>query len=263
LIYNSINMVAISHLFTRVIAGIPVPNTPLINSSIALARATLPDEGYNHVMRSWLNGQAIINNLPPANRSHIDQEAFSVATILHDLGWYYPPFSPPAFPAPLTYHRSPDPAYISPDKRFEIDGAIAARAFLTANGGPAWRSPHRLQLVFDIVALHTTASIARYKQPEVAIASAGILTELVGPTRSRDVFGELVTVEQAQWDAIVGAFPNAGLKAYFNGVMVGLCVRKPETTYDNFVSDYGEVMVPGFNRTGHRIVDLTEAALAE
>lgn len=79
-------MVAIS-LFTRVIAGISVPNTSLINSSIALARAALPDEGYNHVMRSWLNGQAIVNKLPEVNRSRIDEEAFSVAAILHDLGW--------------------------------------------------------------------------------------------------------------------------------------------------------------------------------
>ena len=72
---------------TRIIAGIPVPDTPLINSSIALARANLPDNGFNHVMRAWLNGQAIINKLPAVNRSGIDEEAFGVATILHDLGW--------------------------------------------------------------------------------------------------------------------------------------------------------------------------------
>jgi len=76
------------HLFTRVIAGIAVPNTLLINSSIEIARNNLPDDGYNHIMRSWLNGQAIINKLPTVNRTLIDQEAFAVATILHDLGWH-------------------------------------------------------------------------------------------------------------------------------------------------------------------------------
>ncbi|KAF9737672.1 hypothetical protein PMIN06_010323 [Paraphaeosphaeria minitans] len=238
-------MVAISHLLTRVIAGIPVPNNPLINSSIALARAALPDQGYNHVMRSWLNGQAIINNLPAANRSRIDQEAFAIATILHDLGW------------------SNDTAYNSPDKRFEIDGAIAARTFLQTHGGPAWRSPHRLQLVFDIIALHTTASIARHKQPEVAIASAGILAELLGPDAARDSFGELVTVGRAQWEDVSRAYPRDGIKGYFNGVMVGLCVKKPGTTWDNLVSDYGEVLVEGFNRTGHRTVDATQMGLGD
>lgn len=80
-------MVAILPPLTRLIAGIPVPNTPLINSSITLARSALPDHGYNHVMRAWLNGQAIINKLPQSNQSSIDQEAFGVAAILHDLGW--------------------------------------------------------------------------------------------------------------------------------------------------------------------------------
>jgi hypothetical protein len=83
-------MVAVLPYMTRIIAGIPVPNTPLINASIALARAELPDHGYNHVMRAWLNGQALINHLPPSNRSKIDVEAFGVATILHDLGWLFP-----------------------------------------------------------------------------------------------------------------------------------------------------------------------------
>jgi hypothetical protein len=84
-------MVAILPQLTRVIAGIPVPNTPLINSSIALAQANLPSHGYNHVMRSWLNGQAIINHLPRSERAKIDVEAFGVATILHDMGWSAPP----------------------------------------------------------------------------------------------------------------------------------------------------------------------------
>jgi hypothetical protein len=80
-------MVAILYQATRLIAGISVPNTPLINASISLAQESLPTNGFNHVMRAWLNGQAIINHLPPRNRSVIDTEAFGVATILHDLGW--------------------------------------------------------------------------------------------------------------------------------------------------------------------------------
>ncbi|KAF1970746.1 hypothetical protein BU23DRAFT_472833 [Bimuria novae-zelandiae CBS 107.79] len=236
-------MVAIS-FFTRVIAGIPVPNTPLINSSIALARAALPDEGYNHVMRSWLNGQAIINKLPEVNRSRIDQEAFSVAAILHDLGW------------------SNQSEYISTDKRFEIDGAFAAQNFIQKHGGPAW-TPQRLQLVWDAIALHTTSSIARYKEAEVAITSGGVLTELFGPATSKNFFGDLITVDEAQWARIVEEFPNRGLKGYFNDVMAHLCLTKPDTTWDNFVSDYGEVLVEGFNRTGHRTVDLSQVLLPQ
>lgn len=81
-------MVAIVPLMTRVIAGVTVPNSPLINASIALAREALPENGFNHVMRAWLNGQTIINKLPEYNRSKIDLEAFGVAALFHDMGWY-------------------------------------------------------------------------------------------------------------------------------------------------------------------------------
>jgi hypothetical protein len=76
------------HYETRLLAGVIVPDTDLINKSIALAKESLPIDGFNHVMRSWLNGQAMINRLPSDKRTEIDAEAYGVATILHDLGWY-------------------------------------------------------------------------------------------------------------------------------------------------------------------------------
>ena len=81
-------MVLFMNTVTRLVAGVTVPDTPLINASIALAQRSLPANGFNHVMRAWLNGQALINHLPIENRSRIDTEAFGVAAILHDLGWY-------------------------------------------------------------------------------------------------------------------------------------------------------------------------------
>lgn len=87
-------MVAAAQFTTRLVAGIPVPNTALINSSIALARANLPDPALNHVMRAWLVGQAIINRLPSESRSKVDEEAFGIAAILHDIGLYKNPLVP-------------------------------------------------------------------------------------------------------------------------------------------------------------------------
>ena len=80
-------MVATLIQFTPIIARIPIQNLPIINASIFMTCASLPDLGFNHVTRARLNGQAIINKLPAANRSEIDQGAFGVATILHDIGW--------------------------------------------------------------------------------------------------------------------------------------------------------------------------------
>lgn len=81
-------MIAIATFAIRIIAGVTVPDTPLINASISLARDALPDRPYNHVMRAWLNGQTIINKMPSEQRATIDEEAFAVGAILHDMGWY-------------------------------------------------------------------------------------------------------------------------------------------------------------------------------
>jgi hypothetical protein len=98
-------MVAILGHLTRVIAGVSVPNSPMVNATIAFAQENLPLLTYNHVMRAWLNGQAIINKLPAANLSRVDQEAYAVGAILHDMGF------------------SNNSEFISSDKRFEVDGA--------------------------------------------------------------------------------------------------------------------------------------------
>jgi hypothetical protein len=126
-----------SQLPTRVLANITVPDTPLITKSIALARKYIDDQGYKHVMRSWLTGQASINRLPSEERALIDEEAFSIAAILHDLGW------------------STSPEMTSQDKQFEVDGANAAREFLLREGKPEEWDKHRVQLVWDSIAFHT------------------------------------------------------------------------------------------------------------
>jgi hypothetical protein len=178
---------------TRLIAGVTVPDTPLINASIALAQENLPINGFHHVMRAWLNGQAIINHLPPNNRSVIDVEAFGVATILHDLGWYVPTsflgllHLVISFPFFADECRAFNTSFVSNDNLFEVDGAQAARDFIHNVGGSGW-DEHRLQLVWDAIALHTNPDIAKFKQPEVAFTSAGTLSEVVGPELAKQQF---------------------------------------------------------------------------
>ncbi|KAF1962014.1 hypothetical protein CC80DRAFT_488387 [Byssothecium circinans] len=230
-------MVAILPYMTRLIAGVAIPDTPTINASIALAQENLPTNGFNHVMRAWLNGQALINHLPSANRSTIDDEAFGVATILHDLGWAF------------------NTSFVSTDKCFEVDGAEGARKFIREVGGSRW-DKHRLQLVWDAVALHTNPDIARFKQPEVAYTSAGTFTEIVGPEVAKGIFGDTITVNQSEWEAILEAYPRTNFRDYFVDTLATLCRIKPQTTYDNFLSGFGEDYVEGYNTTGKRTVDI-------
>jgi hypothetical protein len=49
---------------TRLLAGVTVPDTPLITKSIAFARQNSDNFTFNHVMRSWLFGEIVAASDP-------------------------------------------------------------------------------------------------------------------------------------------------------------------------------------------------------
>ena len=214
---------------------------------------------YNHVVRSWLFGFVIAGKIPELKDR--DLEVHSISAILHDLGW------------------DTTGELVSKDKRFEVDGANAARDFLKSEAvGDKWDF-RRLQLVWDAIALHTTPSIASYKEPEVVATTNGIGSDFGGP---KGPFGQFLTEEEYQ--KIVDELPRLGLKEGIREIMCGLCRNKPETTvsvldspsfllfrcriwlrgvdfhqqYDNFVGQFGERFVDGYSLAGHQMVDMLE-----
>ena len=227
---------------TRILASISVPDTPTITSAIAFARANLDDHTYNHVMRSWLIGQATITQLSIPN---IDLEAFAIAALLHDLGW------------------SKNEALVSPDKRFEVDGANAAREFLKSEG---WEDEERIQLVWDAIALHCEPSIALHGRPIIGLITAGVMAELFSPEVATSVIGSShIAASMQEWEAISKEFPRGGLKVHVRDTLTGLCRTKPEATYNTFVADFGERYLAdeGYSQVGKRVVDLLENATRE
>ena len=152
---------------TRVIGGATVPDTPLIRKALAFAREESSDATYNHIVRSFVFGTIISDKLP--HTQDRDREAHAVAAVLHDLG--FPVGHPP--------HSD----IISSDNRFEVDGANAAREFLRREADSKDWDKHRLQLVWDAIALHTIGSVVFHKEPEVQACSFGIWADFQGPDR--------------------------------------------------------------------------------
>lgn len=190
---------------TKVIANVTIPNTPIVRAAQAYARQHSSDFVYKHIMRSWLFGVLLIQ----ANstlRATIDMEIHAVATILHDLGW----------------DRTPHSHLISSDRRFEVDGAIAAVDFIRHHhDGRGWED-RRVQLVWDAIALHTERSIAYFKEAVVQVVSRGISLDFTGPG---------MDVSKNSYEAVVREFPKQDLKAGVNETIVWLCQTKPATTY--------------------------------
>ena len=68
------------------------------------------------------------------------------------------------------------PKFHSPEVRFEVASANAARSLVLSHG----MDPIRAEKVWDVAALHATGGIAEFKCPETAVASDAIGTDVTG-----------------------------------------------------------------------------------
>jgi hypothetical protein len=196
---------------TRSLAGVIVPDTPIVSRAIEYARKYCEPYLFNHVMRSWLFAVALAEQ----KRATYDAEVLAVATLLHDIGLAK------AFSGPL---------------RFEVEGANAARAFARAEG----MLENHAQTIWDVVALNSTPSIALYKEGEVSLCTVGIALDWGGWGYEQ--------LDQARIANIVDAFPRLEMKQRFTRDVCRIVESRPDTTYDNFARDFGERFVPGYTR---------------
>ena len=110
--------------------------------------------------------------------------------------------------------------------RFEVDGANAARKFLSARG----ISPQDIYTVWTAIALHTTPGIPEYMHPVVALLTAGVEMDVLGIKYSE--YPDEVR------DAIVAEYPRTPqfkediIQAFYNGIH-----KKPDTTFGNVKAD--------------------------
>ena len=196
-------------LNARRIAGVEVPDSQLITDVLEYAEKLSEPYLFNHAMRSWLFAELIGR----VKGIDFDREVVAIGTVLHDIG--------------LT-------SAVSGGDRFEVNGANAARSFVSARG----LSDRRAQLVWDLVALNSTPSLALHKEPEVAVGTMGIGLDYGG-------FG-LSVLPAGDVDRILGGFPRLRMKDRFSEACCRLVKEKPETAHDNFLRDFGERFVPGY-----------------
>ena len=195
---------------TRMLAGILVADTPLVRRALEYAQARSEPFLFNHAVRSWLFAVRLGQLQVTAH----DPEVLAVATLLHDLG--------------LT-------DCCTGPRRFEIEGADAAREFARQSGV----DERRAQLIWDGVALNSTPSIGLHKETEVALCTAGVGVE----------FGfQYDRIPPGEMRSILAAFPRLEMKRRFADSVCRIVKEKPETTYDNFAQDFGERFIPGYKR---------------
>lgn len=194
------------------IGGIRIPDSALVREATEFIRDAEDDLLFNHSRRVFLFGalRGARRGLQP------DLELLYVAAMFHDLG--------------LTER------YRTSTVRFEVDGADAARDFLTARGVDKADADK----VWLGIALHTTPGVPEFMAPEVALLQAGVEVDVVGVGRE-DVAPEALA-------AVTAAHPRPQFKqrilAAFNDGMK----HRPHTTVGTMNADVLAHFDPTFER---------------
>ena len=142
-------------------------------------------------MRSWLFAQAI-GRLKGID---YDQEVVAIGTLLHDIG---------------------PTAGVSGPNRFEVNGADAALSLIRDKD----LSDRRAPLIWDLIALNSTPSVALHKEPEVAVGTMGIGLDYGG-------FG-VEALPPGDVERILSAFRRLRTKQEFTEACRRLVTMKPE-----------------------------------
>jgi hypothetical protein len=195
---------------TEKIAGIAIPDSALAKDVTELVRDVEPPLLFDHSRRVYLFGALQGERLG----LRADPELLYVGAMCHDLG------------LTETYRRT--------DQRFELDGADEARRFLTARDVPE----ADVRKVWEAIALHTTPEVPYRMEPEVALVTAGVETDVLGIG-----YRELAEQDIA---AVTAAHPRPNFKREILGAFTEGFKDRPDTTFGTVNADVLEHCVPGF-----------------
>jgi HD superfamily phosphodiesterase len=192
---------------------INVPDSKFAREVTELVRDTEPTLLFNHSSRVYCFGA-----LAGHKRGlKFDPELLYVGAMFHDMGLVS--------------------KYSSPNDRFEVDGANAARDFLCRHN----IAVSDIDEVWTAIALHTTPGIPQYMSPIIALLTAGVEMDVMGLG-----YGDFSDAER---NAVVEAYPRTPhfkediLQAFYEGIK-----HKPETTFGNVKADVLADKDPHFRR---------------
>jgi HD superfamily phosphodiesterase len=198
---------------SQAVAGIRIPDSALARDVTQFVQDVESQLLFDHSRRVFLWGslQAERHDLK------FDPELLYVGAMFHDLG--------------LT------DKYRTKDQRFEVDGADQAREFLAAHG----RSAEEARRMWTAIALHTTPGIPEHMEPEIALVTAGVETDVLGIGYA--------ALDPADISAVTAAHPRPDFKRQILAAFTNGFKDRPDTTFGTVNADVLEHFVPGFHHT--------------
>ncbi|WP_447756700.1 HD domain-containing protein [Sphingopyxis fribergensis] len=195
------------------ISGVAIPDSKVSRAVTEFIRDSESDLLFHHSIRVYFWGALTGKRMEQA----FDPELLYAAAMFHDIGLTAP--------------------YDHSQRRFEVDGANAARDFLRAHG----IAERDIETVWNAVALHTTPGIPEFMRPEIALVQAGAGMDVAG--RGYDQFTD------GERAAVVAAFPREAdfkhgiIDAFYRGMK-----HRPDSTFGTFNDDVLAFKDPHFCR---------------
>jgi hypothetical protein len=198
---------------SSMIEGVAIPDSKLAREITDAVRDTETPLLFHHSSRVYYFGA-----LAGKHRGlKFDPELLYAGAMFHDMG--------------LTRRHS------SPNERFEVDGANAARDFLRGYD----ISEAAIGTVWTAIALHTTPGIPRHMHPVVALVTAGVEMDVLGLTYPEYSDAERVAVVKVH--PRTEHFKEDIIQAFYDGIK-----HKPDTTFGNVKADVIADKEPHFHR---------------
>lgn len=193
------------------IQGITIPDSQMARDTTQFIRDSESDLLFNHSSRVYYWAALAARQ----REIEVDHELLYVGCMFHDIG--------------LTQE------HCSCDKRFEVDGANAAKAFMESYGV----TKEDVDKVWTAIALHTTPGIPEFMAAEIALVTTGVEMDVLGI--GFDSFSE------AERAAVVARHPRTPefkediIQAFYDGIK-----HKPATTFGNVKADVLSDKDPAF-----------------
>jgi len=203
-------------------SALVIPTSLLAKEATEVLREHSTDLLFNHSMRVYL----FAAEQGRQRKLRFDPELLYVAVAFHDFGLLK--------------------KFSSPDERFEVDGANAARQFLTAHKVPE----EQVEIAWAAIALHTTPGVTQYMRSEVALLYSAVGLDVLG--KGFDQFPSDLR------DAIVARYPRKNFKKDFLQAYFAGFAHKPGTTYGTVFVGVSERFIPGYKSPN--VCDLVAAS---
>jgi HD domain len=200
-------------MMSSIVEGVAIPDSKLAREITELVRDTETPLLFHHSSRVYYFAALAGKH----RRLKFDAELLYAGAMFHDMGLM--------------------PRHSSPNERFEVDGANAARDFLLGHG----ISKADIDTVWTAIALHTTPGIPQHMHPVVALVTAGVEMDVLGLSYPE--------YSDAEREAVVQAHPRPDrfketiIQAFYDGIR-----RKPDTTFGNVKADVIADKEPHFQR---------------